>query len=93
MLALLPHLIWATVAVYAIQQAVAVAAAHRAMDPDKPSHLPPVPVEVPEDLVALASQERELWAQEETLRAMRERYDALGDWNKVRSAFGIGRRD
>ena len=91
MLALLPHLIWAAVAVYAIQQAVAVAAV-RASD-EKPSHLPPAPVEVPDDLVALASQERELWAQEETLRAMRERYDALGDWNKVRSAFGVGRRD
>ena len=91
MLALLPHLIWAAVAVYAIRQAVAVAAV-RETD-SKPSPLPPVPVEVPEDLIALASQERELWAQEETLRAMRERYDALGDWNRVRAAFGIGRRD
>lgn len=91
MLALLPHVIWAAVAVYAIRQTVAVVSAHR--EALKQASAPLVPVEVPEDLVALASEERELWAQEETLRAMRERYDALGDWNKVRSAFGIGRRD
>ena len=50
-------------------------------------------VEVPDDLVAYAMQEREAWAQEEVLRAVRERYEELHDWNKVRSAVGIGRID
>ena len=45
-------------------------------------------VEVPQDLVGLAMRERELWAQEEMLRAMRERYNDVRDWNMVRSAFG-----
>lgn len=85
---ILPHLIWAAVVVYLVHDAKQFAAAWReaqAMDPL-------APVEVPDDLVALANQERETWAQEETLRAMRERYEALGDWNLVRSAFGVGHR-
>jgi len=48
-------------------------------------------VEVPEDLVAVANQERESWAQEEVLRVIRERYEDLKDWNRVRAAFGVGR--
>lgn len=59
---------------------------------------PPLPPEiaasegvvVPEDLVALALTESESWAQEEMLKAMREKYELYGDWNKVRSAFGVG---
>jgi len=43
--------------------------------------------------VAYAMQEREAWAQEEVLRAVRERFEELRDWNKVRSAVGIGRID
>lgn len=50
-------------------------------------------VAVPEDLVAFALQEREAWAQDEVLRAVRERYDELKDWNAVRAALGIGRID
>lgn len=57
--------------------------------------LPPVPeeAEVPNDLVALALTHREPWAQEDTLKAMRERYAELKDWQKVRFAFGIGSLD
>jgi len=51
------------------------------------------PVAVPEDLMAVALQENEQWAQEETMRAIRERYEDLGDWNAVRAAMGIGRID
>lgn len=47
-------------------------------------------VVVPEDLVAVALTESEPWAQEEMLKAMRERYEVYGDWNRVRSAFGVG---
>jgi hypothetical protein len=50
-------------------------------------------VEVPDDLVAVSMQENEVWAQEEVLRAITERYEKLQDWNKVRFAMGIGRID
>lgn len=88
MLSFLPHVVWAGVAIFAIlqiramvQQFVPVtAAATQGM------------VELPEDLVALAMNEKESWAQEEVVRAMRERYDTLKDWNLVRTAFGVARR-
>jgi hypothetical protein len=88
MLTILPHLIWAGVALFIVHELRTFANEWMALK----AHDPLVPVEVPEDLVALANQERETWAQEETLRSMRERYEALGDWNLVRSAFGIGHR-
>jgi len=50
-------------------------------------------VEIPEDLVALAMTHSEGWAQEDTIKAIRERYEQLRDWNRVRAAFGIGRID
>ncbi|MFZ9960144.1 MAG: hypothetical protein ACO3GP_07115 [Candidatus Limnocylindrus sp.] len=86
---MLIHLLWAAVAVFAIHRfaAVADAFAPKAVE----STLPPPPVEIPEDLVAVANQERESWAQEEMLRVIRERYEDLKDWNRVRSAFGVGR--
>jgi len=90
MLTLLPHLIWAGIVMYL---------AHEVRDMLKlwmevvvPSTTTD-PVEVPDDLLALANQEREVWAQEETLRAIRERYEVLKNWNKVRFAFGVGRID
>lgn len=49
------------------------------------------PVEIPEDLVALAMAHRESWAQEDLLRVIREQYDELKDWNRVRAAMNIGR--
>lgn len=83
-------LIWAGVAVYGISRWADVVEQFAPM-----AHTPPPAemIDVPDDLIALASEERETWAQEETLRAMRERYELSGDWNVVRSAFGIGRRD
>ena len=53
---------------------------------------PTPPPEVPEDLLALAMQEAEPWAQEDVLRTIRERYELYHDWNRVRAAMGIGRR-
>jgi len=47
---------------------------------------------VPEDLMALAMQENEMWAQEELMRVIRERYEMYRDWNRVRSAMGLGQR-
>ena len=58
--------------------------------PLPPEIAAPEGVVVPEDLVALALTESEPWAQEEMLKAMREKYELYGDWNKVRSAFGVG---
>ena len=58
-----------------------------ALPPESPAS---AGVVVPEDLVALAMTESELWAQEEMLKAMREKYELYGDWNRVRSAFGVG---
>ena len=88
---MLIHLLWAAVAVYAVYQFGVVARlfAPKAAE----STLPPAPVDVPDDLVGVANQERESWAQEEVLRAIRERFDDLKDWNKVRAAFGVGRID
>ena len=64
----------------------------RAHLPDLPSSAIPEAVDVPEDLLALAMQENESWAQEELLRVMRERYETYRDWNRVRSAMGLGIR-
>jgi hypothetical protein len=82
------HSLWAAVAVYFVHTAAGVVREFKAA-PVAPV-LPP-PVEIPEDLVAVANQEREPWAQEEVLRSIRERHEDLRDWNRVRSAFGVGR--
>lgn len=50
-------------------------------------------IAVPDDLMALALTQSESWAQEDTLKSMRERYAELRDWQKVRFAFGVGRID
>ena len=89
MLSLLPHLIWAGVAIFAIRRLAAVI---EQFAPESAAQTT-VPEELPEDLVALAMTEQETWAQEEVVRAMRERYDTLKDWNLVRAAFGVGRRE
>jgi hypothetical protein len=80
------HLVWAGVVVYGIWRFAQVLdrfAPVRSTTPDGDAV-----VEVPADLVGMAMRERELWAQEEMVRAMRERYNDLRDWNLVRSAFG-----
>lgn len=87
---LLPHLIWASVVCYGIVRLVDIATMFAPRETTDTGSLLP---DVPEDLVALAMTEQESWAQEETLRAMRERYETLRDWNLVRAAFGVGRRD
>jgi hypothetical protein len=89
---MLVHLLWAAVAVYALHRLSAVLERFAPVRSSPEDMVPPL-VEVPEDLVAVAMQERESWAQEETLRAIRERYEELKDWNRVRSAVGIGRID
>lgn len=87
---MLIHLLWAAVVVYAVYTVADVA---QLFAPVRAEATIPPPVEVPEDLQAVAAQEQAGWAQEEVLRAIRERFEDLKDWNKVRSAFGIGRID
>ncbi len=89
---MLIHLLWAAVTIYALHRLSAVLERFAPVR-SAPEDLVPPLVEVPDDLVAVAMQERESWAQEEVMRAVRERYEELRDWNKVRSAFGIGRID
>ena len=48
--------------------------------------------DIPEDLLALSMQENESWAQEELVRVMREKYETYKDWNRVRTAMGLGIR-
>jgi hypothetical protein len=85
----LAALCWPAVAAYAIWRLAPVAEqfaprAARAVVEEAPA-------EVPDDLVALALQQSETWAQEDTVKAMREKYELAKDWNLVRSAFGVGR--
>lgn len=87
----LAALLWPLVALYAIVRIASVA--DKAID-----RLAPLPAsvtdsepQVPEDLMALAMTHSEGWAQEDTIKAIRERYAELKDWQKVRFAFGIGR--
>lgn len=86
---MLVHMLWAAVVVYAIHRIGDIVVRLAPARPEA-APLPPL-VELPEDLVALAMQERESWAQEELLRVIRERYDDLKDWNRVRAAMGVGR--
>jgi len=60
---------------------------------DKEEEEDPYNVDIPNDLLAIATAENEVWAQEEVIRVIRERYENLRDWNKVRAAMGVGRID
>ena len=89
---MLVHLLWAAVTVYTVHRLAMVVERFVPVRPEA-APLHPPPVDIPEDLVAVAMQERESWAQEEVLRAIRERYEELRDWNRVRVGFGVGRID
>lgn len=82
------HLLWAAVAIYAVWRLSAVAELF-AVQQSEASPLAEA-ANVPDDLMALAMTHSESWAQEDTLKAIRERYEQLQDWNRVRSAFGVG---
>lgn len=82
-------LVWAGVAVYAIRT-IQHAWAHRAeATPSSGAE----EVSIPDDLMALAMSQTESWAQEDLLRVVREKYEDLRDWNRVRAAMNIGRID
>jgi len=95
MLVLLTTAIWAGVVAFAAHR-LAVAWERVASLQHRPPVAPaidPAIVEIPDDLLGVALQETEAWAQEEVIRAIREKYELFGDWNRVRSSFGVGRRD
>ena len=90
-------LVWAGVVVFALVRTEAVVRHWLAL-----TYPPVVPteqdVEVPQDIMALAMRESEEWAQEEVIKAAKERFLKVKDatmpdgqrWNLVRRALGIG---
>lgn len=90
-------LVWAAVVVFGLIRLEAVARHWLAL-----VYPPLVPteqdVEVPQDIMALAMRESEEWAQEEVIKAAKERFLKVKDatmpdgqrWNLVRRALGIG---
>jgi hypothetical protein len=95
MLTLLTTAMWAGVVAFAAHRFASawervVALQHR---PPVAAAIDSAVVEIPDDLLGVALQETEAWAQEEVIRAIREKYELFGDWNRVRSSFGVGRRE
>jgi len=93
LVSLLTHSLWAVVALYTVREAVRLGRAVWVKGPDAPVVAAVSNADVPDDLVAVAMQENEPWAQEELMRVIRERYDTYHDWNRVRASMGVGRRD
>lgn len=93
LVSLLTHTLWAGVALYAVREAVKLGRAVWVKGPDVPVVAPVSNADVPDDLIAVAMQENEPWAQEELMRVIRERYETYHDWNRVRASMGVGRRD
>lgn len=90
-MALVQTIIWASVAVYTVR-IVQQTVMQFAPTPPVADTSTIAPSDIPEDLMAVAMQETEVWAQEEVVRVIQERYEALKDWNRVRSAMGVGIR-
>lgn len=97
---MLTSVLWASVVAYglwrgsAVVEKVGLAFVERLGDfkPHRESFAPPAPAPIPDDLSALAFNEQEAWAKEDVLKAIREKYEEHGDWNKVRVAFGVAMR-
>jgi hypothetical protein len=81
-------MLWTAVTAYAVWRFAAVLEKFAPVQPKDQT-----PVAVPHDLMALALSHEEEWAQEDVMKAIRERYELTNDWNAVRMAFGIGRMD
>lgn len=84
-------LLWVAAFVFAVQRFSTVLSLFAPISNSE--ELKKFDLEVPNDLVAISLQENETWAQEEVMRVIKERFEALGDWNKVRTAMGVGRVD
>ena len=93
MMPLLEIVVWPLVALFAIVRLGEVVALFAPVRETKQVEEDPYDMAVPEDLIAVAMQYPDAWAQEDMVKAIREKYDTLHDWNAVRSAFGVGRID
>jgi len=89
-LTFLAHLVWALVVLWCVPQVCQTVLAFAPEFKDAPDL--DEAFDIPEDLLALSMQENESWAQEELVRVMREKYETYKDWNRVRSAMGLGIR-
>lgn len=88
MLDFLGTLVWAGVACYGIWRFAPVLERFASVHADAPDDIEDVTI--PDDLLAFASALKDEWAVEDTVKAIKERYLDLRDWNRVRSAMGIG---
>lgn len=89
-LTFLAHLVWALVVLWCVPQVCQTVLAFAPELKDAPEL--DEAFDIPEDLLALSMQENESWAQEELVRVMREKYETYKDWNRVRTAMGLGIR-
>ena len=87
------RVLWPLAVMYAVHRLCETVTLFAPVRETKQVEEDPYDMAVPEDLVALAMQYPDAWAQEDMIKAIREKYDALRDWNAVRSAFGVGRID
>ena len=79
-------LLWPVVAAYAIWTFAPVVAkfapVHEPVQKDEEVH-------IPDDLIGFVAEYPESWAQEDTMRAIKEKYLEYKDWDKVRRALGL----
>lgn len=85
--------LWPAAAIYAVHRICETVTLFAPVRVEKLPEEDPYSTVVPDDLVAVAMQYPDGWAQEDMMKAIREKYDALRDWNLVRSAFNVGRID
>lgn len=87
------RIFWPVVILYAVHRLCETASLFAPVRETEQVEDDPYDAVVPEDLIAVAMQYPDAWAQEDMVKAIREKYDALRDWNLVRAAFGVGRVD
>lgn len=66
--------------------------AHRWLDLRSQQRETVIDAKIPDDLMGLALGESEKWAQDAVLETIRERFDKLKDWNKVRQSVGVAEK-
>jgi hypothetical protein len=87
------RILWPLAVIYAVHRLCETASLFAPVRETEQVEEDPYDATVPEDLIAVAMQYPDAWAQEDMVKAIREKYDALRDWNLVRAAFGVGRVD
>lgn len=79
------HVLWAAVVAYAVWRWA------RVVERFAPQGVgvQPQDVAIPADIIGFAAEYPDEWAQDDAMRAIREKYAEYGDWNKVRAALGL----